>query len=78
MVALDAWMTVAEAAEYSRMSVRTIRSWLVCDSVNALPCRRVGRRVLIRRSELDRFLDAFKVTGRVGVVEALRSIGLSA
>ena len=69
------FLTVKEAAVYSRLSVRTIRAMLTRDTVNALPCRRVGRKILIRRSEFDQYLDAYRVTGRPGVLKALREMG---
>ncbi len=71
------YLTVKEAAAYARLSVRTIRGMLVRDSVNALPCRRVGRRIIIRKSEFDSYLDAYKISGRPGVIAALREIGIA-
>jgi excisionase family DNA binding protein len=77
-VILDPYLTVKEAAKYASLSVRTIRAMLARDTANALPCRRAGRRVLIKKSELDQYLDAYRVCGRPGVIAALREVGLSA
>ena len=76
-VSLDPFLTVKEAAEFSRLSVRTIRAMLARDTVNALPCRRVGRKIIIRQSELVQYLDAYRVSGRPGVIAALREVGLA-
>ena len=52
----DSFLTVAEVAELLRLNPQTIRNWI---DQGALPAVRVGtRRVRIRRSELDRFLNA--------------------
>lgn len=73
-----AYLTVREAAEYSRLSIRTIRSMLVRDSPNALPCRRVGRKVIIHRGEFETYLEQYRRSGRPGVVAKLRELGLPA
>jgi excisionase family DNA binding protein len=70
------YLTVRGAARYASVSERTIRAWLVRDAANALPCRRVGRKVIIRRSELEAYLDNYRVSGRPGVIAALKEIGL--
>jgi excisionase family DNA binding protein len=71
------YMSVRQAAAYSSLSERTIRSMLARDTVNALPCRRVGRKVLIHRGEFDNYLEQYRVSGRPGVVRALREIGIA-
>jgi excisionase family DNA binding protein len=70
------YLTVRQAAAYSALSERTIRAMLSRDTLDALPCRRVGRKVLIKKSELDQYLDNYKVSGRPGVVRALKEIGI--
>lgn len=47
-------MTVAEVAELVRVNPQTVRNWI---DKGSLPAARVGRRVRIRRSDLDRILD---------------------
>ncbi len=50
----DQWLTLAEIAEELRMSPATIRSWISSGTLRAM---RPGRRkLLVRRSELDRML----------------------
>lgn len=51
----DPWLTVAEVAAELRLNPATIRLWV---SKGTLPATRAGRRkLLIRRSDLDRMLE---------------------
>ncbi|MGC9220128.1 MAG: helix-turn-helix domain-containing protein [Solirubrobacteraceae bacterium] len=49
----DPFLTVAEVAELLRLNQQTVRNWI---DAGSLPAVRVGRRVRIRRSDLDRVL----------------------
>lgn len=49
------YLKVGEAAELSRLAPSTIRLYV---SKGKLKSQKVGRRVLIKRIELERFLDA--------------------
>jgi excisionase family DNA binding protein len=52
----DPWLTVAEIADELRVNPATVRLWV---SKGTLPARRAGqRKLLIRRSDLDRMLAA--------------------
>ena len=51
----DPWLTVAEIAEELRVNPATVRLWI---SKGRLPAKRAGqRKLLIRRSDLDRMLE---------------------
>jgi excisionase family DNA binding protein len=50
----DSFLTVAEVAEMLKLNQQTVRNWI---DQGSLPAVRVGRRVRIRRSDLDRKLD---------------------
>ncbi len=51
----DPWLTVAEIAEELRVNPATVRLWV---SKGTLPAKRAGRRkLMIRRSDLDRMLE---------------------
>ena len=50
----DPFLTVAEVAEILRLNQQTVRNWI---DAGSLPAVRVGRRVRIRRSDLDRILE---------------------
>lgn len=54
MVNNTPWMTRREAATYARVSEQTIDAWRKA----GLPSSKRGRRVLIDRRDLDRFLRA--------------------
>ncbi len=47
------YLTVAEVAEMLRLNQQTVRNWI---DQGSLPALRVGRRVRIKRSDLDRVL----------------------
>jgi excisionase family DNA binding protein len=49
----EGFMTVFEVAELLRVNPQTVRNWI---DKGSLPAARVGRRVRIRRSDLDRIL----------------------
>ena len=47
------YLTVAEVAQMLRLNQQTVRNWI---DQGSLPALRVGRRVRIKRSDLDRIL----------------------
>ena len=49
----DSFLTVAEVAEMLKLNQQTVRNWI---DQGSLPALRVGRRVRIRRSDLNRVL----------------------
>jgi excisionase family DNA binding protein len=48
------YLTVAEVAEVLRLNQQTVRNWI---DQGSLPALRVGRRVRIKRSDLERLLS---------------------
>ena len=48
------YLTVAEVAEVLRLNQQTVRNWI---DQGSLPALRVGRRVRIKQSDLDRLLS---------------------
>lgn len=58
----DSFLTVAEVAEMLKLNQQTVRNWI---DQGSLPALRVGRRVRIRRSDLDRLLEE-SYSGRAG------------
>ena len=50
----DSFLTVAEVAEWLKLNQQTVRNWI---DQGSLPAVRVGRRVRIKRSDLDRLLE---------------------
>jgi excisionase family DNA binding protein len=53
-------MTKVEAADYLRVSPRTLTNLLAARRLRAA---RIGRRVLFKRAELDRFVDLLTQQG---------------
>src|SRR5437016_11755897 len=49
----DSFLTVAEVAEMLKLNQQTVRNWI---DQGSLPALRVGRRVRIKRSDLDQVL----------------------
>jgi hypothetical protein len=59
--ALDnGYLSLKTLADYSGLSVRTLRSYFTHPSY-PLPCYRIGRRVLVRRSDFDAWAIQFRV-----------------
>lgn len=50
----ESFLTVAEVAELLKVNQQTVRNWI---DHGRLPAVRVGRRVRIKRSDLDRILE---------------------
>ncbi len=54
----ETFLTVAEVAELLKLNQQTVRNWI---AQGKLPALRVGRRVRIRRSDLERVLDESEI-----------------
>ena len=50
----ESFLTVAEVAELLKLNQQTVRNWI---DAGTLPALRVGRRVRIKRSDLERLLE---------------------
>ncbi|SPF43624.1 conserved hypothetical protein [Candidatus Sulfotelmatobacter kueseliae] len=55
------WLDLRSLRQYACVSERTLRDWIHRD-VDPLPAVRVGCKILVRRSEFDRWLEAHRVT----------------
>lgn len=56
----DSFLTVAEVAGLLKLNQQTVRNWI---DQGSLPALRVGRRVRIRRSDLERLLEEGSTAG---------------
>jgi hypothetical protein len=63
---LDPFLSLRALAGYSDLSVRKLRDCLD-DPGNPLPCYRVGGKILVRRSEFDAWIAAYRQRGRADV-----------
>lgn len=75
--ALDPFLTLRALASYSGLSVRKLREYLT-DPAHPLPCYRVGGKIVVRRSEFDAWITAYRRLGNVDVekivAETLRGL----
>ncbi len=56
LIQSDRYMDLKEAAEYLPLSERTIRQHL-----NEIPCFRYGKKIIFKKSELDQWMESFRV-----------------
>ena len=69
------WLDLKAVTEYVSISDRTLREWLH-RPINPLPAVRVGTKILVRRTILDKWLEAHPLTpaDSVDVDSAVRTI----
>ena len=63
---LDPFLPLKALADYSGLSVRTLRDYLA-DLLHPLPCYRVGGKILVRRSEFDAWIARYRQLGSADV-----------
>ena len=63
---LDPFLSLRALANYSCVSVRKLRE-LLEDSVHPLPHYRLGAKILVRRSEFDGWIAAYRQVGQADV-----------
>jgi excisionase family DNA binding protein len=54
------WLSLRQVSRYADISERTVRSWIHLP-VDPLPAVRVAAKILVRRSELDSWLERHRV-----------------
>lgn len=74
---LDPYLPLRALASYSGLSTRTLRTYLDKPPAEALPCYRVGGKLLVRRSEFDAWIAQYRAQGRPSLARALKDLGLS-
>jgi hypothetical protein len=75
-IPLDPFLSLRALATYSGLSVRTLRSHIDGEPATSLPCYRIGGKIVVRRSEYDRWAEQFHARGRPSLARALREMGL--
>ena len=70
---LDPFLSLKALANYSGLSVRTLREYLT-DSVNPLPHYRVGGKILVRRSEFDGWIATYRQRGHRDVAQVVDEV----
>ena len=66
----DPYLPLPDLATYSGLSVPTLREWLTHPE-HPLPHMRVGKIIVVKRSEYDAWVDWFRVKTPSGDVQAL-------
>jgi hypothetical protein len=72
-VGLDPYLSLTGLAGYSGLSVRKLRASLT-DAGHPLPCYRVGGKILVRRSEFDVWIAAYRRNGRADLDRIAKEI----
>jgi excisionase family DNA binding protein len=72
----DPLLTLTALAEYSGLSKTALLRAINQVPDRALPCYRVGNKILVRRSEFDRWLETYRHRGRPSLEKALAELGL--
>jgi Helix-turn-helix domain len=70
---LDPWLPLRALAGYSGLSVRTLRDYINAP-MRALPCYRIGGKVLVRRGEFDAWMLQHRQVGPGGLDRAVDSV----
>jgi hypothetical protein len=78
MSPLDPYLPLKALAGYSGLSVRRLRQLLELPPADALPCYRLGGKILVRRSAFDAWMAQYASRGRPSLVKAMQELGLSA
>jgi excisionase family DNA binding protein len=72
----DPFLSLRTLSAYAGLSVRTLRQYLDLPPDQALPCYRVGGKILVRRSQFDAWIAPYRTRGRPALVRALQDFGL--
>ena len=69
----DPFLSLKALSVYSGLSVRKLRQHLE-DSAHPMQCYRVGGKILVRRSEFDAWIAAYRQRGRSDVNRNVRDV----
>jgi hypothetical protein len=73
----DPYLSLTALADYSGLSARTLRTFLHRNPpAQALPCYRLAGKILVRRSDFDRYMQQYHSQGRPALVRTIRRLGL--
>ena len=74
---LDPYLTLPALAKYAGVSTRQLQDYINRPPAEALPAYRHGKhRIVVRRSDYDRWVERFRSVGRPSLLKVLRRIGL--
>ena len=70
---LDPFLPLKSLAAYAGLSVRKLREYLD-DPAHRLPSYKVGGKILVRRSEFDSWIEAYRQHGRADVARIVEEV----
>lgn len=70
---LDPFLSLKSLASYSGLGVRKLRAH-VADPVHPLPHYRIGGKIVVRRSEFDTWIAAYRQMGRADVGQIVSDV----
>jgi len=74
---LDPYLTLPVLAKYAGVSIRQLQTYINAHPSEALPAYRHGKhRVVVRRSDYDKWVERFRTVGRPSLLKVLRRVGL--
>jgi helix-turn-helix protein len=73
---LDPFLSLRALAGYAGISVRTLRTYVELPPDEALPCYRLPGKILVRRSEFDRWIERYRAVRRPSLTRAILALGL--
>jgi hypothetical protein len=76
-VPLDPYLSLKGLSGYSGLSVRRLRQLLELPPAEALPCYRIGGKILVRRSAFDAWIAQYAARGRPSLAKAIKELGLT-
>ncbi|MCU1384339.1 MAG: hypothetical protein JWL71_3036 [Acidobacteria bacterium] len=66
----DQYFTLRALSAYSGLSIRTLRDYLKHQG-NPLPCYRPGGKLLVKRSDFDRWMDGYRTAAPSATVDSV-------
>ncbi len=72
---LDPFLSLKALSTYSSLSLRTLRTFVELPPDRALPCFRLPGKILVRKSDFDRWLERYRSRGRPSLVRAMTELG---
>jgi hypothetical protein len=70
------YLDLKDLAAYSGLSERQLRKYINLQPGDALPWRRPGRKVLVKRDEFDIWFAQYRQRGKSVLTKVLRELGL--
>lgn len=73
---LDPFLSLRALERYSGLSRRRLRQLIDAAPDQALPCYRIGGKILVRRSDFDTYMEQYRRRGRPSLARAIAALGL--